>query len=195
MPKSDERPGMEPDPSDETNLDHGQTPDDGSDSGDGGEDDGTPTKIADALPDIEEMAKDGTLASRIVILPHSEHLTLDLEEHPELSDEQLDSPVVLIVGARVERLPEKDDAGHGDMPMSPGSSRKSIGLFVSEVAVVHGKKKHGKKAFQKKVSSHIATMMHEKAAGTGPHSGKGGPLVHSNKQIQAIAYSKARRGE
>jgi len=46
-----------------------------------------------------------------------------------------------------------------------------------------------------KVGSIVRRLFEEKKEGTGPHIGKNGPLMTNRKQIIAVAYAKARRGE
>lgn len=96
------------------------------------------SKIAEVLPVIREMAANGTLSGRIVALPYSQHMSLNVDEHPELADEKIGASVVLIMGGIVTELPKPKGKESKDMPVSP-SGEHSVGVQMYEVAVVHGK--------------------------------------------------------
>ena len=94
--------------------------------------------IEEAINMIEQMAKDGTLRERIVALPYERGFDLDTDDHPELKNEKIGAPVVVIIGGIVTRLPKpKGKDTSKDVPMAVGG-RDSVGLTMYEVAVVHG---------------------------------------------------------
>ena len=96
------------------------------------------SKIAEVLPLIEEMVTSGTLKGRIVALPYSQHLNLNVDEHPELADEKIGASVVVIMGGIVTELPKPKEKQDKDAPV-PMEGRDSVGVQMYEVAVVHGK--------------------------------------------------------
>jgi len=89
------------------------------------------------MEDIERMAASGELAKRISVPRQAQTMHLNAKDYPQLKDEKVGDPVVLISAGYVTGVPEETGNAREKGMIGP---MMGLRVEIVETAVVHGKK-------------------------------------------------------